>query len=283
MAGDGGSSGGGASSGGGGIGIDASDDRDGASGKGGGMGADATSEGRGQGGASGAGGASGTSGVAGTGGTTDAGNYDGGSDGASADSGTGGASGRGGAAGTGGSEIDAGPDASDSAMDGAGGTDGGGRGDAPTTCASYPLSAKADWVVTASHSSLGNSQESDPLYNPPSHAHDGILGERWSTGKPQSGNEWLQIDFGRSVAIAQVTLQLGGSTSDYPRGYAVRVSEMPLDFAAPILVSGAGQASVDTAIALGVPVVGRYLLIAQTGSATSWWSVAEANVACNDL
>jgi len=252
---------------GGGIGSDASNDRDSSSGKGGGIGVDVTNDGDGRGGAGGADGSGGTS------------SDDSGSDGASGD---GGASGTSGAAGSGGTGIDAGGDADGSATDVAGGTDGGDGGDGRTTCASYPVSGKPSWVVTASHTSLGNSQESDPLYNPPSHAHDGILAERWSTGKPQSGNEWLQVDFGRSVAISQATLQLGSSTSDHPRGYAVRVSETPLDFAAPILVSGAGQASVDIVILFGVPVVGRYLLIAQTGSATSWWSVAEVNAACTD-
>jgi hypothetical protein len=138
-------------------------------------------------------------------------------------------------------------------------------------------------MMTASHSSLGNSQESDPLYNPPSHANDGSISERWSTGKPQAGNEWLAIDFGVRVAIGQVTLQLGTSSTDHPRGYAIRVSDMPLDIAAPVLVSGAGQPSVDAAIVLVAPTIGRYLLISQTGAASSsWWSVAEVNVACAD-
>ena len=256
---------------GGGIGADAGDDRDGTSGKGGGVAMDAGGDGMGgTGGAAGRGGASGSGGAGGTGGASV---DDGGNDGAS---GTG-------ASEAGGADIDAAADADgEDATDGAGGTDGGDGGDGRTTCASYPLSAKSTWVVTASHSSLGNSQESDPLYNPPSHAHDGNIGERWSTGKPQTGNEWLQIDFGRSVAIAQVTLQLGTSSADYPRGYTARVSEMPLDFAAPILSSGAGQSSADTVITLGVPAIGRYLVISQTGSASSWWSVAEANVACAD-
>jgi hypothetical protein len=256
-----------------GAGVDAGADRDGSSGKGGGVAGDAARDGDARGGASGTGGA---------------GAMDGGTDGAP---GTDGASGRGGSSG-----IDvADTDAADA--DGTGGTGGAGGIDATTdadgadgpdgsdsaaVCAQYPLSAKATWIATASHSSLGNSQESDPLYNPPSHAHDGVIAERWSTGKPQSGNEWLQIDFGQSVAITQVTLQLGTNSSDYPRGYAARVSEMPLDFAAPVLVTGVGQPSVDSVMVLAPPAVGRYLLIAQTGSASSWWSVAEASVACSD-
>jgi hypothetical protein len=240
-----------------GAGVDAGADRDGSSGSGGGVadGAARDSDARG--------GARGTDGASGKGGSSGIDFAD--TDAVDAD-GTGGTGGAGG--------IDATADA-----DGADGPDG---SDGAAVCAQYPLSAKATWIATASHSSLGNSQESDPLYNPPSHAHDGVIAERWSTGKPQSGNEWLQIDFGRSVAITQVTLQLGTNSSDYPRGYAARVSEMPLDFAAPVLVTGVGQPSVDSVMVLAPPAVGRYLLIAQTGSASSWWSVAVASVACSD-
>ena len=271
---------------GGALGSDAGGDRDGSSGKGGGLADGAASDGDGRGGASGTGGtdagdasradngAGGSGGASGTGGA-------GGSAGSGTPDGAGGTAGAAGSGGAGGIDAGTGTDGS-GPTDGAGGGGGADASDGPTACASLPLPAKATWIVTASHTSLGNSQESDPLYNPPSHAIDGNLNERWSTGKPQAGDEWLQIDFGQRVAIGQVTLQLGTSSTDYARGYAARVSDVPLDFAAPVLVSGAGQASVDTVIAFGPVAIGRYLLISQTGSATSWWSVAEANVACSD-
>jgi len=246
--------------------AEASADRDASSGAGGRIGGDATSDGRD--GASGTGGTS--TGDGSSGDTID-------TDGASDDVGHGG--GGGGASGSGGA---GGMDAAIDSADGADGNDGEHGSDAPPTCGSHPLPPKTAWVVTASHTSLGNSQESDPLYNPTSHAHDGNVSERWSTGKPQAGNEWLQVDFGRRVAMRQVTLQIGTSSSDHPRGYAARVSETPLDFASPVLVSGAGQPSVDTVIVFDPGVVGRYLSISQTGSASSWWSVAEVNVACSD-
>ena len=250
--------------------AEASADRDASSGAGGRIGGDATSDGRD--GASGTGGTS--TGDGSSGDTID-------TDGASDDvgHGGGGAGGGGGASGSGGA---GGMDAAIDSADGADGNDGEHGSDAPPTCGSHPLPPKTAWVVTASHTSLGNSQESDPLYNPTSHAHDGNVSERWSTGKPQAGNEWLQVDFGRRVAMRQVTLQIGTSSSDHPRGYAARVSETPLDFASPVLVSGAGQPSVDTVIVFDPGVVGRYLSISQTGSASSWWSVAEVNVACSD-
>jgi hypothetical protein len=135
------------------------------------------------------------------------------------------------------------------------------------------------WTATASHFSAGNSTEADPAYNPPSHAIDGNVNERWSTGKPQSGNEWLQIDFGRTVAIDRVTVS--PDAMDFPRGYAVRFSSTSMNFAAPVLMSGAGQPG-DLVINFAVPVIGRYLVISQTGTNTLWWSVTELNVACTD-
>jgi F5/8 type C domain-containing protein len=114
--------------------------------------------------------------------------------------------------------------------------------DSGTPCSTNPLSLKTTWIASSSQSSLGNSTEADPLYNPPSHAIDGNINERWSTGNAQAGNEWLQIDFGRTVAIDRVTLQLGVDTGDYPRGYTARFSSTPLNFTAPVLVFGCRSA-----------------------------------------
>ena len=98
----------------------------------------------------------------------------------------------------------------------------------------------------------------------------------------QSSADWLQLDFGAIVGIDRVTLELGNNPSDFPRGYAVRVSNASNNFAAPVLLSGAGQQATDTVLAFATPVSGRYLLIAQTGSVKAlWWSVAEIAVACS--
>jgi hypothetical protein len=149
----------------------------------------------------------------------------------------------------------------------------------PALCSSNPLSPKTSWRATASQSSLGNSTEADTLFNPPAHAIDGIVGERWSTGKPQAGDEWLQIDFGRTVAIDHVTLQTAGNPGDYPRVYAARLSATSMNFAASVLVSGNGQPG-DIVMTFPVPAAGRYLLITQTGVATVWWTVAELIATC---
>ena len=57
----------------------------------------------------------------------------------------------------------------------------------------------------------------------PANLLDGKI-TRWSTGKAQSGDEWLQLDFGATVTINHVNLQQGDDTNDYPRTYSVIVS-----------------------------------------------------------
>jgi hypothetical protein len=123
--------------------------------------------------------------------------------------------------------------------------------------------------------------ESDGLYNPPAHMVDGNLSERWASGKPQSGDEWIQIDFGATVALSSVTLAAGTATNDYPRTYALRASATAQDFTAPILASGDGKVG-DNTITLVKAATGRYLTIEQTANAVSetWWSISELMVTC---
>jgi hypothetical protein len=210
-------------------------------------------------------GAGGTGGgSAGKGGT---GGGNGGSSGSSSGNG-----GMGGKAGAGGAAGSAG-------KGGTGGTGGGGS----MACSSNPLSARATWIATASHSSLGNGMESDVLYNPASHMLDGNLSERWSSGKQQSGDEWIQIDFGKVVTLSDITLQHGTDTGDFPVAYTVRVSNNSGDFNASVRASGAGAEGAELAIMLAAPATGRYLTIRQTGASTfPWWSIAELQVSCSD-
>ena len=183
--------------------------------------------------------------------------------------GTGGAgqAGSGGVAGAGGGGGKAG-------SGGSGGNGGAGGSVAVQTCAKNPLSMKSKWVVTASASS-----NADPTTN----AHDGVLTNRWTTGKEQAGNEWLQVDFGAVVTLTKVTLVLGASVNDYPRKYATRFSNTSMNQAAPVLISGMGAASADTVLTFPKGTSGRYLLITQSGVAPAlWWSVAEIQAECAD-
>jgi F5/8 type C domain len=193
-----------------------------------------------------------------------------------------GASGGGGVAGSGG-KGGAGGTAGGGGTAGNGGS--GGTGGAPgVLCSAHPIPAKATWVPKAYDFSPGNGMESDPLYNPPAHLIDGLTNKRWSSGKEQMGIEWIAIDFGVTVNLKQITLQVfGNDVDDYPRIWAVRFGpdEDLTKFMTPIIASGVG-ASGSTVITLPAVATGRYLSIRQTGSAAKWWSVAELLADCTD-
>ena len=217
-----------------------------------------------------------------------------GGDGGEAPIGTGGTGGNGG---TGGSKAGAGGTAGTTAGGGKGGSGGtagasggGGSGGsaAVAKCADHPITLKSTWVPTAFMSSLGNGMESDGLYNPPSHMTDGLIGERWSSKQSQTGvNEWIQIDFGAPVSITQLTLQVtAGDAGDYPRGYAVRLSDVAAGaLTAAVRASGAGVPG-STVINWPAPITGQFLAVNQTGvdvaPDTSWWTIAEVLVSCTD-
>jgi hypothetical protein len=138
------------------------------------------------------------------------------------------------------------------------------------------IPAKSSWKLSASHSQPNG-------FEPVGNTHDGNLTNRWSTGKDQSGNEWLQIDFGVEVQITELTLVLGSSPNDYPRMYQTRISNIAGDTASEPVASGSGQASTDTIMNFPKQTRGRYARISQHGSATAlWWSVAEIQAECAD-
>ncbi len=142
-----------------------------------------------------------------------------------------------------------------------------------THCADNPISVESSWVPTGS--------PTDSKY-PPSAVIDGTSA-RWTTGIAQAGGEWLQIDFGKPVGIRRVNLQQGMTYSnDYPRGYQVVVSDKSQNLQGPVATTGVGMSGVTTTIVLPQVMVGRYLLIEQTDTSLSWWSVEEIEVSCFD-
>jgi hypothetical protein len=164
---------------------------------------------------------------------------------------------------------------------GTSGNGGTGGGASVVHCADHPLPLKSTWVATASSFSNGDGTEADGLYNPPAHMLDGSYSERWSTGQAQGGNEWIQLNLGAVSTITDLTLNPGNDAGDYPRSYAVRVSNKDQDFAAPVKVSGSGMTGT-TFIHFSPPVVGQYITVRQTGVDSPWWTVAEALVGCTD-
>jgi hypothetical protein len=55
-------------------------------------------------------------------------------------------------------------------------------------------------------------------------AADGRLETRWTTGRAQRAGDWLRVDLPAPTAVVGVELDLGGFTTDYPRGTAVEVA-----------------------------------------------------------
>jgi hypothetical protein len=140
-------------------------------------------------------------------------------------------------------------------------------------CSDHPISPTSSWVASASHH-----QSTSPVTN----LTDGTTA-RWSTGKPQAGDEWLQMDFGATVNLRTINLQQGPTDgNDYPRSYAVIVSNTALDMNGIVRASGVGTAGVTTTIVLPNVTSGRYLLIKQLGTSLSWWSVEELEASCSD-
>lgn len=218
-------------------------------------------------------GVSGLAGQAGNAGAMGGGGMAGGSAGASGAAGSGGASGSGGVAGSGGAAGNGGAGGAGSGGKGGGGN-GGAGGSGAVTCTTNPITAKTKWTVTASSSDA-------PA--PPSQACDNMVATRWTTGKEQTGVEWLALDFGAVVKLSKLTLVLGSSTNDYPRKYATRFAATPPTSSSPVLVSGMGAASTDTVMQFPAGATGRYVLINQSGSAPAlWWSVAEIQAECAD-
>ena len=135
----------------------------------------------------------------------------------------------------------------------------------------YPFTPQKTWVPSAS-SSNGNNPSSAVIDN---------SAARWSTTKPQAGDEWLQIDFGAPVSLRRINMQQGTmNANDYPRKYAVVVSDVSKNLTGQTCAMGVGTAGVTTTIELPEATTGRYVLIKQLGSSLSWWSVEEIEFSC---
>lgn len=151
---------------------------------------------------------------------------------------------------------------------------GAGGGSPAPTCSAHPLTPRSSWQASASHDNLGAAPASNMLDNKTT---------RWTTGKAQAGDEWLELDFGASVSLNHVNLQQAeANANDYPRQYEVRVSDTSPDPSSSAVVSGSGANGVSTAITLPAVKTGQFLVIRQLGASLSWWSVVEIEVSCVD-
>jgi hypothetical protein len=226
----------------------------------------------------GTGGSSGGSGGAGSGGTGFV--VGGGGAGGGGGSGTGGGGGAGGkasggAGGTGGSTGGGGT--------GGQATGGGGTGGAPAgTCGANPIGVKTEWSATAMPPSDGPcaANPTDPYCGPAERAIDGVTTNRYSTTMDASGADYLQIDFGKIVAINHVVLTTATGNMDYTHDYEIRIADTAADVAAaPVFVMGTGTINTTT-ITFPSIKTGRVMRITQKTVMDHWWSVAEVDVTC---
>nr|WSX75042.1 glycoside hydrolase family 3 C-terminal domain-containing protein [Streptomyces sp. NBC_00899] len=138
----------------------------------------------------------------------------------------------------------------------AGGTGGGTQTALPRT----------GWTATATSSSGGDV---------PANMFDGSTATRWSTGAPMANGQSFTLDLGAARSIDRVVMDSAGSTADYARGYQVLTSTDGTNFGSAV-ATGTGTAAQVTA---NFPATtARYVKVVQTGTSTSWWSIAELNV-----
>jgi hypothetical protein len=117
-------------------------------------------------------------------------------------------------------------------------------------------------------------------------AIDGRRETRWDTAGPQQPGQFFEVDLGRTVILAKLSLALGSSELDYPRGYRVEVSE---DGRTWTLAAEENEVLIDIRaylrpkdLALDIPlpnVAARFIRIVNTGEdPIRYWSIHELEV-----
>lgn len=138
----------------------------------------------------------------------------------------------------------------------------------PVTTAQSPLSRSA-WVAEASHTASGSNVKN---------AIDGVASSRWSLGTAQTNDpaqpQYYKVDMGTAVTFKKLVLDTMASAGDYPRGYALYVSNDGTNWGTPV-AQGTGSALLT--IQPASPVTARYFKVVQNGSAGVWWSIHELN------
>jgi beta-glucosidase len=124
---------------------------------------------------------------------------------------------------------------------------------------------RTGWVASADPTSAGDV---------PARMLDGNTATRWSSGTPMTNGNTVTVDLGATRSFSRLTMDSAGSTLDYARGYTVAVSSDNATWRN--VASGTGTAAL-ISVPLGAQSA-RYLRITQTGSASSWWSIAELNL-----
>ncbi|HVR00640.1 MAG TPA: discoidin domain-containing protein, partial [Polyangia bacterium] len=117
---------------------------------------------------------------------------------------------------------------------------------------------------------------------PPIQGIDGNLTTRWTSGRPQDGTDYYQVDFGGTVKLTKITLDDTGDNSagDFPAGYQVYASTDGTTFSGTAFAMGSGTMS-STVISFPQQTV-RAVKIKEIGSRTGiWWSIGEFQTVCS--
>lgn len=129
----------------------------------------------------------------------------------------------------------------------------------------YPALDRSDWTVSASV----NGAEAE-------FAIDSSPNTRWDTAQSQRAGQSFEVDLGELNTLAAIELDSAGSANDYPRGYAVYVSNDGSNWGSAIASGAAVSAS--TTIEF-TPVSARFVKIEQTGGdGHYWWSIHNLNI-----
>ena len=86
--------------------------------------------------------------------------------------------------------------------------------------------------------------------------------------------DWFQVDMGSAQSFNKLVPNGTNAASDYPRGYAVYVSNDGSSWGNAI-ATGSGNSGITTITFSSQNV--RYVRIVQAGSDGSWWSIDEFN------
>jgi mono/diheme cytochrome c family protein len=132
------------------------------------------------------------------------------------------------------------------------------------------LGNEKNWQLTSSHGekSLNGCVDRDTT-------------SRYTTSAPQVPGMWVQVELPREASVSSILLNAGSSTSDYPRGYEVVVSDDGKSWSKPI-AKGKGNGPVTN---ITVPETKtRFIRITQTGKEKgTYWSIHELKIAGKEV
>jgi hypothetical protein len=129
-----------------------------------------------------------------------------------------------------------------------------------------PYSA-AQWKPTASITAAGTADL-------PPNAFDGNITTRWTTGRPQTGDETFLIDMGVSQSVGRVVIDDTTNPMDFPAAYALEISTNNTTFTS--VKTGTGTTVTDIQF---VPAMARYVRVRQTGTTpVDWLSIDEIRI-----